>query len=43
VIRDFIEIDMTAENRSLPPETGFREAMALTAVLTDWILSALVA
>jgi hypothetical protein len=35
MIRDFIEGEMTIDNWCLPPPAGFREAMVLTAVLTD--------
>ena len=43
MIRDFIEFYVTADNRPLPPATGFSEAMVLTAVLTDGVWNALVA
>jgi hypothetical protein len=43
VIRDFIDVNMTADNRPLPPATGFSDAMVLTAVLTDGPWNALVA
>jgi hypothetical protein len=34
-----MEVDMTLDIRSLPPSTAFREAMVLTAVLTDCLVA----